>query len=109
MATKADSAALERLFTVVAARRGGDPESSYTAKLLAGGPKLIARKLGEEAIETVIAALAGERGAVIAESADLIYHLAVLWAATGVAPSDIWAELASREGVSGIEEKRTRS
>lgn len=100
---------LERLFSVIEGRKGGDPASSYTAKLLAEGKPKIAKKLGEEATETVIAATAGTPAEVARESADLLYHLLVLWAATGVKPAEVWAELARREGTSGIAEKAARS
>ena len=99
---------LDRLYAVIASRKGADAESSYTAKLFAHGTPKIAQKLGEEAVETVIAALAQDRAAVTAESADLLYHLMVLWADKGVAPEDVWAELARREGVSGLTEKASR-
>lgn len=99
---------LDRLFAVIAARKGADPDSSYTAKLFAQGAPRIAQKLGEEAVETVIAALGEDRAAVTAESADLLYHLLVLWAERGVAPDDVWAELTRREGVSGLAEKAAR-
>jgi phosphoribosyl-ATP pyrophosphohydrolase len=99
---------LKRLQATIEARRGADPSSSYTAKLLAGGPERAAKKFGEEAIETVIAAVQGDRDALAAESADLIYHWLVLLAAAGV-PADAVAEkLAAREGTSGIEEKARR-
>ncbi|HYM04315.1 MAG TPA: phosphoribosyl-ATP diphosphatase [Stellaceae bacterium] len=104
-----DGTTLDRLFAVVASRRGGDPESSYTAKLLAAGSAKIAKKLGEEAVETAIEGARGNPAGIVAESADLLYHLLVLWAATGVAPADVWSALASREGVSGIAEKNSRS
>jgi len=103
-----DSAVLERLFAVIESRRGGDPESSHTAALLAGGTAGIAGKVGEEAVEAVIEAVRGDRGRLIHESADLLYHLLVLWADGGVRPAEVWAELASRDGRSGIEEKRSR-
>jgi phosphoribosyl-ATP pyrophosphohydrolase len=99
---------LERLFSVIESRKGADPASSYTAKLLAEGKGRIAKKLGEEATETVIAAAAGTPAAVARESADLLYHLLVLWAAAGVNPADVWAELARREGTSGLAEKAAR-
>jgi phosphoribosyl-ATP pyrophosphohydrolase len=99
---------LARLFQVIESRRGGDADSSYTAKLLAAGKPEIARKIGEEATEVLTAALVEGRTEVIAESADLIYHLLVLWAAEGIQPNQVWAELARREGVSGIDEKRSR-
>lgn len=103
-----DSAVLERLFRVIASRRGGDPASSYTAKLFAKGRGKIAAKMGEEAAETIVAALAEKPDDVMRESADLLYHLLVLWAETGVAPADVWAELARREGTSGLDEKKAR-
>jgi len=99
---------LDRLFSAIAARKDADPKSSYTAKLFAQGAPKIAQKLGEEAVETVIAALTEERAAVTAESADLLYHLLVLWVERGVTPEDVWAELARREGVSGLAEKASR-
>jgi phosphoribosyl-ATP pyrophosphohydrolase len=99
---------LERLFSVIESRKGGDPASSYTAKLLADGKPKIAKKLGEEATETIIAATAGTPAEVARESADLLYHLLVLWAAAGVKPAEVWAELARREGTSGLAEKAAR-
>jgi phosphoribosyl-ATP pyrophosphohydrolase len=99
---------LERLFSVIEGRKGGDPASSYTAKLLADGKPKIAKKLGEEATETIIAATAGTPAEVARESADLLYHLLVLWAAAGVKPAEVWAELARREGTSGLAEKAAR-
>jgi phosphoribosyl-ATP pyrophosphohydrolase len=92
----------------VASRRGGDPASSYTAKLFAAGTDKIAKKLGEEAVETVIEGVRGNAPGIVSESADLLYHLLVLWAAAGVAPSDVWTALESRQGVSGIAEKKSR-
>jgi phosphoribosyl-ATP pyrophosphohydrolase len=103
-----DAEILERLFSVIESRKGGDPGASYTARLLAEGKQKIAKKLGEEATETVIAATAGTPGEVARESADLLYHLLVLWAATGVKPAEVWAELARREGTSGLAEKAAR-
>src|SRR5260221_1574385 len=100
--------ALERLWRVIESRRGADPETSYTAKLFARGNAKIAQKLGEEAVEAVIEGVTGNRTALIGESADLLYHLLVLWAASGIDPADIAAELARREGVSGINEKKGR-
>ncbi len=105
---KADIEVLKRLFAVIESRRGEDASTSYTAKLLAGGPQDAAKKLGEEAVETALAAATGDARQTIHESADLLYHLMVLWAASGVAPDDVWAELARREGTSGIEEKASR-
>jgi phosphoribosyl-ATP pyrophosphohydrolase len=99
---------LERLFSVIEGRQGADPASSYTARLFADGKPKIAKKLGEEATETVIAAVAGTPAEVARESADLLYHLLVLWAAAGVKPAEVWAELARREGRSGLAEKAAR-
>ena len=104
-----DATVLDRLFETIESRRGANPETSWTAKLLAGGPEAIGRKVGEEATETVIAALTGDGDALAAESADLIYHLMVLWAARGVAPADVWRVLGQREGTSGIVEKASRN
>jgi phosphoribosyl-ATP pyrophosphohydrolase len=103
-----DGSTLDRLFATIAARRGADPAASYTAKLFAAGTAKIAQKLGEEAVEAVIEAVRGDRRRLAAESADLLYHLLVLWADQGVAPSEIWQALEGRMGVSGIDEKRAR-
>ena len=99
---------LDRLHAAIVAKRGADPTQSYTAKLLGRGTAKIAQKLGEEAVEVVIEAVSGERKALIGESADLLYHLLVLWADAGIAPDEIWAELQRREGISGIAEKKSR-
>jgi phosphoribosyl-ATP pyrophosphohydrolase len=108
MTDRPDIRVLERLYAVIETRRGADPEGSWTARLFAQGLPKIAQKTGEEAIETVIAALGGEQAEVVAESADLLYHLLVLWAATGVEPAAVWSELARREGRSGVDEKKAR-
>lgn len=99
---------LARLEATIAARKGADPTSSYTAKLLAGGPATAGKKLGEEAVETVIAAVQNDADALAAESADLLYHWLVLLAASGVSTDAVAAKLAAREGRSGIEEKASR-
>jgi phosphoribosyl-ATP pyrophosphohydrolase len=103
-----DALILERLFRLIESRRGADPAISYTAKLLAEGAGRAAKKFGEEAIETALAGAAGDKAALAAESADLLYHLLVLWAAAGLTPAEIWAELARREGTSGHAEKAAR-
>jgi len=103
------AAVLDRLFETIASRRGADPETSYTAKLFARGPKRIAKKLGEEAVETVIEILRGDREKLAAESADLLYHLLVAWAEAGLRPEEVWRVLEAREGTSGLAEKRLRS
>jgi phosphoribosyl-ATP pyrophosphohydrolase len=100
--------ALDRLFAKVSAARGGDPKTSYTAKLFQRGRPKIAQKLGEEAVEAVIELMRGDKPALIGESADLLYHLMVCWAEAGIAPDEVWAELARREGTSGIAEKAAR-
>jgi phosphoribosyl-ATP pyrophosphohydrolase len=100
---------LTRLAATIASRQGADPASSYTAKLLAGGSALAAKKFGEEAIETVIAATQADKDAVAAESADVIYHWLVLLAASGVSLDEVAAKLEAREGTSGIEEKAGRA
>jgi phosphoribosyl-ATP pyrophosphohydrolase len=87
---------LRELLAVIEQRRGADPDSSYTAKLLARGLNKIAQKLGEEATETVIAALAESDERLVSESADLLYHLLVLWAARGIDADQVFAELAKR-------------
>jgi phosphoribosyl-ATP pyrophosphohydrolase len=99
---------LERLWQVIESRRGADPATSYTAKLLGRGRAKAAQKLGEEAVEAVIEAVRHDNAALIGESADVLYHLLVLWASCGITPADVAAELAHREGTSGIDEKRNR-
>jgi phosphoribosyl-ATP pyrophosphohydrolase len=101
------SETLDRLAATIAARKGADPASSYTAQLLADRPRA-AKKLGEEAVETALAAVSGDKDAVAAESADLIYHWLVLLAACGVDPDAVAARLEAREGRSGLEEKASR-
>jgi phosphoribosyl-ATP pyrophosphohydrolase len=108
MSEKTTGEIMDALFAVIDSRRGSDPESSYTARLLSRGTGKIAEKVGEEAVETVIAALSEGPAALASESADLLYHLCVLWADAGLKPEDIWAKLAAREGVSGLTEKANR-
>ena len=98
----------DRLLATIVMRRTGDPTSSYVAKLTAKGRAKIAQKLGEEAVETVIAAMASDRTALVSEAADLIFHLAVLLADAELSFNDLRAELARREGRSGIAEKTSR-
>jgi phosphoribosyl-ATP pyrophosphohydrolase len=100
---------LDRLFATIAARKGADPASSYTAKLLAEGVEKCAKKFGEEATETVIAAISRDKTELAKESADVLYHLLVLWAASGITPEEVYAVLKAREGQSGLAEKATRS
>ena len=100
---------LQRLFAVIESRIDGDVETSYTAALIQAGMPKVAQKFGEEAVETVIAATLGDDKQLVGESADLLYHLLVVWAVGGVKPDDVWSELARREGASGFEEKRSRN
>ena len=99
---------LERLFATLKIRQGADPSSSYTAKLMAAGDEKICEKIEEESLEVIQAALKEPDERVVSESADLLYHLLVLWASKGIEPDQVWAELARREGTSGIEEKNSR-
>jgi len=98
---------LSRLAATIAARKGADPSASYTAQLL-DDPARAAKKLGEEAVETVIAAAQGDKAAIAAESADLIYHWLVALAAAGVSLDEVAAKLEAREGTSGLAEKAAR-
>ena len=103
-------AVLDRLYTLIVSRKGGDPATSHTAKLFARGRAKIAQMLGEEAVETALAAAAlRDNDEVVGESADLIFHLLVLWADCGVTPEEVWAELQRREGRSGVDEKKSRA
>jgi phosphoribosyl-ATP pyrophosphohydrolase len=101
-------ATLARLEAVIAERRGGDPSTSYVAKLHASGLTKIAQKLGEEAVETIIAALAEDRAALVGEAADLLFHLLLLLGAKDVPLAEVLAELDRRDGISGIAEKASR-
>lgn len=109
VAAKGDVAVLRRLWDTVEARRqSGDAAQSHSARLLARGTPKVAQKLGEEAVECVIEAIQGNRAATVVESADLLYHLIVVWVDAGIAPEEVWAELERREGISGIVEKASR-
>ncbi len=100
--------ALTRLADTIATRKGADPESSWTAKLLAQGPEKCAEKFGEEAVEAIIEAVKGDRAKLTAEAADVLYHLLVMLAARDVTLKDVLAELDTRAGTSGIAEKAAR-
>ncbi|MBU2341961.1 MAG: phosphoribosyl-ATP diphosphatase [Alphaproteobacteria bacterium] len=100
---------LTRLETTIAQRRGADPSSSYVAQLQARGLPVIARKLGEEAVEAVVAALSGNREELVGEAADLLFHLLVLLGEKDIALDQVMAELDRREGLSGLDEKASRS
>lgn len=99
---------LETLAATIAARKAADPETSWTAKLLAKGPEKCAEKFGEEAVEAIIEAVKGDRARLIAEAADVLYHLLVMLAARDVSLDEVEAELARREGMSGLTEKAAR-
>jgi phosphoribosyl-ATP pyrophosphohydrolase len=103
------AAVLDRLWAVVMSRRDADPAVSHSARLLGRGMTKVAQKFGEEAVECLIEAVAGNRDALVAESADVLYHLIVIWVSAGVTPEEVWAELKRREGVSGIAEKAARA
>jgi phosphoribosyl-ATP pyrophosphohydrolase len=102
------AAVLDRLWSVVMGRRSADPAVSHSARLLSRGTAKVAQKFGEEAVECLIEAVAGNRDALVAESADVLYHLIVLWVSAGVSPDEVWDELKRREGISGIAEKAAR-
>ena len=105
----ASAAVLDRLWRVIESRRAADPEVSHSARLLQRGTAKVAQKFGEEAVECLIEATRGNPEGVVAESADVLYHLLVMWVDAGVRPDDVWAELHRREGVSGIAEKAARA
>ncbi len=99
---------IDELFAVIKSRKGADPEVSYTAQIFEGGVQMMARKIGEEATEVIVAALRETPAHVVTERADLLYHLMVLWAEQDITPEDVFEELESRAGTSGIEEKAAR-
>ena len=104
-----DIEVLRRLWDTIEGRRtAGDSTISHSARLLARGTAKVAQKLGEEAVECVIEATLGNRTATVLESADLLYHLLVVWVDAGIRPEEVWAELVRREGISGIAEKAAR-
>lgn len=105
----ADALVLDRLWRTIESRRSaGDTRASHSARLLARGSAKVAQKLGEEAVECVIEAAQGNRPEIILESADVLYHLLVVWVDAGIRPEEVWAELRRREGISGIAEKAAR-
>jgi len=101
---------LDRLFDTIAARKAaGELSTSYTAQLISQGVEKCAKKFGEEAVEAALAAVSGDRKRLAAESADVLYHLLVLWAAAGITPKDVYAELEARAHQSGLAEKASRA
>ena len=109
LAVGASAAVLDRLWAVVSDRRNADPEVSHSARLLRRGTAKVAQKFGEEAVECLIEAVSGNRDALVAESADVLYHLIVMWVNADVRTEEVWAELQRREGVSGVAEKASRA
>lgn len=109
LAAGVSPAVLDRLWSVVTSRRDADPMLSHSARLLSRGTAKVAQKFGEEAVECLIEATLGNHRALVAESADVLYHLIVMWVDAGVRPEEVWAELHRREGVSGIAEKAARA
>ena len=99
---------LDELFATITARKGVDPDTSWTAKLLSKGPEKCAEKFGEEAVEAIIEAVKGDTEALTAEAADVIYHLLVMLASRGVELEDVMSELERRQSQSGIAEKASR-
>lgn len=107
--TMAAMSELQTLAATIQSRKGADPDSSWTAKLLAKGPEKCAEKFGEEAIEAIIEAVKGDRAKLVSEAADVLFHLLVMLAARDVTLAEVEAELARRAGTSGIAEKAARS
>ena len=99
---------LQNLFDVIKGRRKADPKESYVAAQFAGGKERVGQKVGEEAVETVIAGVTGDKEGLICESADLLFHLMIFWEVNGVNPADVCRELQRREGVSGLDSRKAR-
>jgi phosphoribosyl-ATP pyrophosphohydrolase len=104
----ADEHPIDHLYATILSRKGADPKRSYTAKLLKAGIAQCAKKLGEEGVEAALAGVGGRKKDIISESADVLYHLLGLWAATGVKPKSVYDALATRRGRSGLSEKKSR-
>jgi len=100
---------LDELYGVITSRKGGDPKKSYTAKKFSKGTDHIAKKIGEEATEVAIAATRRQRDEILAESADLLFHLLILWADQDIRPEEVLKVLRQRRGVSGLDEKKARA
>ena len=93
---------MDELFGVIEKRKGGDPETSYVARTFSRGREHVAKKVGEEGVEVALAGALGDKKAVVSESADLLFHLMILWSETGIAPTEVLKELSKRRGVSGL-------
>ena len=102
------SATPDKLYRIILSRKKANPKKSHTAYLLSRGPAKVAQKFGEEAVEAVIEGVRGNKKLLVLESADVVYHMLVMWASRGVKPADVWKELIRREGRSGISEKAAR-
>ncbi len=103
-----DQHPIDRLYATIFSRKGADPKRSYTAKLLKAGVAQCAKKLGEEGVEAALAGVVGRKKEIVSESADVLYHLLVLWVATGVKPKSVYDALEARQSRSGIVEKKSR-
>ncbi|MSP68528.1 MAG: phosphoribosyl-ATP diphosphatase [Alphaproteobacteria bacterium] len=108
MAAEGSASILVKLYEMIESRKGADPDKSYVARQFARGRARIARKVGEEAVETVVAALSEGKAELVEESADLLFHLMILWAASDVRPEQVYAALAAREGTSGLDAKKRK-
>ena len=105
-----DGGIIEELFDVIEQRKKGDPETSYVARTFSRGREHVAKKVGEEGVEVALAGALGDKKGVVSESADLLFHLLVLWSATGIKPAEVFDELSNRRGVSGLaRENRKRA
>ena len=102
MAKARSGGIVEELFDIIEQRKRGDPEASYVARTFARGREHVAKKVGEEGVEVALAGALGDRKGVVSESADLLFHLLILWSDTGVQPADVFDELSKRRGVSGL-------
>ena len=109
MTEKVTAEILDRLFAEIAAKATADPKTSYTASLIADAPEKPLRKLSEEVTEAMIEAMRGDKSALARESADILYHLLVVWQAAGLSADEVWQILSERQGVSGLVEKANRS
>ncbi len=109
VAAPVSASILDQLHKVVGERRNATPRRSHSARLLARGTSKVAQKLGEEAFECLIEAVGGDKRKLVGESADVLYHLVVLWVDQGIMPDEVWRELERREGTSGLDEKRARA
>ena len=100
---------IDRIWATVLSRRSADPATSHSARLLSRGTAKVAQKFGEEAVECLIEAVGKNPAALVLESADVLYHLVVMWVAAGIEPNEVWTELRRREGISGVAEKASRA